>query len=206
MDIFIRRLYAEHSLKVKSCLETDSIESHQRSNSATSSFKRSPLNALLSKEGACDDVNGNYIGLVNEKEIICEYSNMSNKNEMIRVKPNVADTTQSTNAKKQYKKTRKSLSNKKANQTQVEFEPDFLLKSVTSLHSSDTNGDNSCVMSIVVLNNESNDQEQEIVIKRQRQILTNAFGLELTKEDIDSLENSSLPNANVLLTFLSDKS
>lgn len=59
-------------------------------------------------------------------------------------------------------------------------------------------------MTIVVLDTKDDHQheEEEIIIRRSHQILTNAFGLELTKDDIDSLENFKLPNSNVNLFFI----
>jgi hypothetical protein len=59
-------------------------------------------------------------------------------------------------------------------------------------------------MTIVVLDTKDGHQheEEEIIIRRSHQILTNAFGLELTKDDIDSLENFKLPNSNVNIFFI----
>ena len=59
-------------------------------------------------------------------------------------------------------------------------------------------------MTIVVLDTKDDHQqeEEEIIIRRSHQILFNAFGLELTKDDIDSLENFKLPNSNVNLFFI----
>ena len=61
-------------------------------------------------------------------------------------------------------------------------------------------------LSIVVIENKDDHiggggEEEEIVIRRSYQILTNAFGLELTKDDIESLENFNSPNSNVRQNF-----
>ncbi len=46
--------------------------------------------------------------------------------------------------------------------------------------------------------NEENENEREIIIERQQQILTNKYGFELVKEDLDTLESPNKPNSNVV--------
>lgn len=50
------------------------------------------------------------------------------------------------------------------------------------------------------LNNENENEEREIVIERQKHIIANEFGLELTKDDLETLDNS--PNSTILEFYL----
>ena len=197
---FIKRIYEENSLQVKSHLELYSKDERK-----LMKRKKCPslLNSLISKETDIELIDDSLDNNSNESTV-----KYSNKNDIIRVKCGVLnDKSERNNSQKLCKKVKKII-NKKSNQAQVEFETDFLLKTnipsfqppiYNDCNANVESNENNYVTSIVVLNNESNDLEQEIVIKRQRQILTNDFGLELTKDDIDSLDNLSLPNSNVSL-------
>ena len=78
------------------------------------------------------------------------------------------------------------------------------MKSYRQIVQLDENLEQNSELSIVVLENKDDHiggEEEEIVIRRSHQILTNAFGLELTKDDIESLENFNSPNSNVRQNF-----
>lgn len=50
--------------------------------------------------------------------------------------------------------------------------------------------------------NDSDELEKEIVIERQHHIVSNEFGLELAKEDLDALDTGSILNSNLIQFYL----
>ncbi|RNA26603.1 sentrin-specific protease 1-like [Brachionus plicatilis] len=67
----------------------------------------------------------------------------------------------------------------------------------------DQNFESTCCFSLVSLNDADMDElEKEIVIERQHHIVSNEFGFELTKEDLDVFETGSLLNSNLIQFYL----
>ncbi len=177
LDTFIKHLYNESRLLVEPLLDEEAL--------TESNFRRkticSPLDCLI-------------VGSeVDEESTAKQNSNQSNaiKRKVANSIPIDIFTEISIEA-----------NNKKAKNPKVPK-----TKSYRQIVQLDENLEQNSQLSIVVLENNDDHiggvggEEEEIVIRRSHQILTNAFGLELTKDDLESLENFNSPNSNVRQNF-----
>lgn len=210
IDSFIKRLYEENCRLVEQILEDDiqtTKDIENVANSTQSSLESlvsdklnyhnissglkmnltNKQNSYLILDQACSDEDldicrkkilkkNKSSNLMNDNVKICK-----KKNELIRKKINKNVKTKNTNINEAFN----SL-------TRSKIEPSSLNNNSENI----TNFNNNENITLIVRHqNSSNENESEIVIQRQTQILSNAFGFEITKDDLDSLD--SIPNTNV---------
>jgi hypothetical protein len=182
LETFIKYLYNESKLLVKPLLDEEA--------SIDPNFRRknicSPLDCLIVGTEEDEESTANKS---------CNQSNALNVNPII-IKRKVINSMRVVSEQAQiFTETSVETNNKKAKNSKVPK-----TKSYRQIVQLDENVEQSSDFSIVVLENKDDHiggEEEEIVIRRSHQILTNAFGLELTKDDIESLENFNSPNSNV---------
>ena len=211
VDSFIKRIYDESSELIQKNVEIHGANEHEFRNSHFGDYSRRSRETELAKlkrsfsstrDTGADDLDLTQANLSKAIKIAKLSSSSGNaKKKVIEKKPKAAAANKNELLKLKQNAERHMLNSTSQPVEENEFrliclsESDEILAARSRLFS--TEDDSGQVVASV-----NTESEKEIVIEREQQILANKYGLELTREDLETLESFNSPNSNVIEFYL----
>lgn len=204
VDIFIKKLEQEDQPLIEENVKIYGLNTTELISNRKSRYQ-SCLLSLIIDEASKDDSNDddeNFEIDSDEIEFDFDSKNSKNKNDMLYVSNSNLSAKKIKTNKNELIKPKLNMSKRLRPDKVVAQGDNNIQDQETSFFNivclTETQVIEKCDKTVKIVENE----EREVVIQRQQHIVTNDFGFELTKEDLETLENPNSPNSNIIEFYL----